>query len=930
MIKLMRRIKLLWIVLFWFFATTPALSAIITHDISTARLTIPGTSTDDYVITGSTTANYVDVETGYRGSITLRNCTIELTVVAHSPIRVHGQDNLSNLTPITNVKIILNGNNRLYHNGTGGSDKPNGWAALQVDQGAQINISAVNPYDDTSGILEAIIGYTSGGAAIGALANNSTGEARGSATLSCGGSGPTAGGNIVISSGTVTAKGGHGAGIGGGFRTYYDGMIVIYGGIVDSQAGSHAAGIGSGCPTNTGVVNCYTPNSAIIVLPPAQITAFGAISYGSPFADWALAGSNNIVYIGDPAKPQVTVRTEDFEPNANIYVDLSRNPAIASVVNAIIPSNELDINKVKFGQTNSSGIYSFNGILNDSTTFFTDASSSQPATLGRPYLPEKVTLPNGGMVILRLLDTDLALLPFPSKALDEGYSTLDAFNNAYRVRLIYNDDNDMDNVVFDLANGLTSDFVPIRFFTTNKTEIIAPNKLVKGDTIDMIIPIKDLKPIGLYADVLRIIGEISGVSTGYIRQVINQVVAKLTLYETICNGDSVFFNNEYQKQTGVYVEFLQDVVGMDSIVALNLTVHPSYNDTLKVELCQKDSVFFDGRYYSNAGYYSNAYTTINGCDSVLNLQIAVYPIFNDTTYTEIYTSESVLFGGKYYSIQGIYTDSLKTIFGCDSLSTLHLTVHPTFDFQPIETGDICGDDFSFNIDFEELFGIVDYYSLAFDAKALAAGFSDVTLAPFTNPMIVSLPQNVRPDHYSVNIKLKNTAKYKQEFTIEFTVKYPSSVMAQKWNDVIALYNSTYNGGYDFSAIQWYKNGNMLYGENHSYLYLENSQFSAGDEYSALLTRSDDGESVFTCPLTVVVRALSTQVYPTMLSAGETINIISPKTAKVSIYNSLGILSGEQTINAGNMEITAPNRAGVYFLIVSDVDRVLHKQTIVVK
>ena len=118
MIKFIKQIKLLWFVVFWFFATTLALSAIITHDISTARLTIPGASTDDYVITGSTTTNWVDIETGYSGTITLKNCSIEFAAgVMHSPIKVHGQNNQSNLSPLTNIKIVLDGNSRLYHYG---------------------------------------------------------------------------------------------------------------------------------------------------------------------------------------------------------------------------------------------------------------------------------------------------------------------------------------------------------------------------------------------------------------------------------------------------------------------------------------------------------------------------------------------------------------------------------------------------------------------------------------------------------------------------------------------------------------------------------------------------------------------------------------------------------------------------------------------
>ena len=403
-----------------------------------------------------------------------------------------------------------------------------------------------------------------------------------------------------------------------------------------------------------------------------------------------------------------------------------------------------------------------------------------------------------------------------------------------------------------------------------------------------------------------------------------------TVYTEICDNDSILFNGKYYSIQGIYTDSLKTILGCDSLLLLNLTVHRTFNDTIYTQICDVDSTFFDGQYYSSGGFYTNAYTTINGCDSILNLQLTVCPTFNDTIYTRIYDNESVLFGGKYYSTQGIYTDSLRSVFGCDSVSTLNLSVYLSFDAELLELSTICRGVSDFSIEFDESRGIVDYYSLAFDAKARAVGFSDVTMAPFANTIIINLPPNIRPNNYKVNITLENTAGYVQEYPLDFMIRYPSSVMAQKWNDVIALYNSDYNGGYEYSAIQWYKNGNMLYGETHSYIYLENSIFTAGDEYSALLTRTDDGESVFTCPLIVVVRALSTQVYPTILSAGETINIISPKTAKASIYNTLGILSTEQSIGEGSNTITNLNRPGFYFIIVSDEEGVFHRQTIIVK
>ena len=728
----MKRIKLLWTFVFWLFVNTTAMSAIINHDISTASLTIPGTSTDNYVITGSTTTNYVDVETGYQGTITLKNCTIELTVVAHSCIRIHGQNNQSNLFPLTNVKIVLDGNNRLYQSGhsyNGFTITSTGWAALQVDQGAQINIRTINPYDNTSGVLEAIVGTEYGGAAIGALATNAN-EARGTAALSCGGSGSTAGGNIIISSGTITAKGGHGAGIGGGFGTYYDGMIVIYGGIIDSRARIHAAGIGSGCPTGTGVATCFTPNSAIIVLPPAEITAFGAIGSGSSVASLALAGANNIVYIGDTAKPQVTVHTEDFEPNANIYVDLSMNASIASVVTAVIPTNELDINKVKFGQTDLSGLYVFHGILNDNTTFFTNANSSQPATLGRPYLPEMVTLPSGGTVVLKLFGTDLSLLPSPSIPLIEGFSTLDAFSNAYKVRLIYNDDNNMTNVVFDLANGAASYFWAMRFFTPNGTEITTPNNLVKGDTLDIIIPIKDMSRASSYSDVLRISGEVLGVSIGYIRHIVSQVVIK-SLSETAC--DSFFFKNEYHTQAGVYLDTLQSTLGLDSIVMLSLIIYPTFNDTIYIPICDNDSVLFGGKYYFAQGIYTDSLKTVFGCDSLSTLNSIVKPSYHTNIYDTIYLGERYIDAN---------FDTIPTWAGCisyprnfnncDSIITLNLTVNLKL-YDTICLGD-------------------RYQNAGFDTVPTHAGF--ISYSHKTGCYISTLNLTIKPSYYdTINVAI---------------------------------------------------------------------------------------------------------------------------------------------------------------------------------
>ena len=732
----------------------------ITHDISVAPLIIAGNSTNNYIITGTTTTNYVEVQTGYRGLITLRNLTITLTSGNNPPIAIKGQNKGSNLTPITNVDILLEGNNVLSFRGT--SSPHAGAAAFQVELGAQINISENPCYPGT---LTAEVtnsgGNLYGGAGIGSANrgyNNTTDDAID--TVSIIGNNcpvkPIAGGNIVISGGTITARGNHGAGIGGAYQTYYDGMIVVYGGTVNASALYHAAGLGSGCPNGSGVISCYTPNSAIIVLPPAQISATGATgSAGIPDASLGLAGTNYIIYIGDTAKPVVTVHTEDFEPYANIYADLSLNQDIANVFNATVPQGKFDIRNVKFGQTDANGLFQFHAVINNNTTFFTDATSSQASTLGRPYSPETVQLPAGGTVVLKRMLMNISMLFFPSIPLPEGYTASQAFANTCWVKIIYEDTVPMTNIVFGIAGGLTSDFLAnnITFYASDSiTQILPPTTLSQYDTIYAVIPLKTGKLVGYYTDVFRYIGNWNGSSTGYIRQALGQYVYFVDTTENICLGDSVLFNGQYYKETGYYYDTLQTIWGCDSIVALHLIVN-FLDTTLYDTICQGDSVLFNGKYYTQTGIYTDTLQMVWGCDSIINLDLLVnfpsdttiydticvtdlpyllhdfnlsssgyysrvtanvvgcdstinlYLTVTDTVYKDIEANicqgEAYTENGFNETKSGIYTRMERAVHGCDTLVTLLLTVKPKPVFEITTEGDVCRDgkiELSVNID----------------------------------------------------------------------------------------------------------------------------------------------------------------------------------------------------------------------------------------
>jgi len=666
-------------------------AAVIQHDIGSHDLIIPGNSTDDYVVTGSTTNHYIEVELGYHGSITLQNCSISFATGqgSHSPIHIVGKDEQPNDDPLTVVNLILEGNNVIQN--TGG-----GRACIQVDQGAQINISAIDPCDNNSGILVAQQLNEQGGAAIGSLNHlKNPNEPTATAPLydqygnPTGSEGTTAGGNVVISSGTITAKGGHGAGIGGGYRTYYDGMIVIYGGIVNATSDFDAAGIGSGCPLGTGVIQEFAPHSAIIALPPAVISAqgAGATPYGgighNLFSTLGLAGTKVRVYIGDPNMTDcpINVYTEDHTPNANIYVDLSQDPDINGVVAATVDPAMLDIHQIFFGTADDSGLYSTTGKLRNNTTFFTDAISISPSSYGHPYLPKVATLPSGGNVQLERLMADFRIETFPSTLLELGYSSAEAHQNATCVKLVYNDADPIEDVQFDLANGAATDFDNLIFLAADSTTVIpAPTALRQGETYYIIIPLQTGKGAYIFSDVFRIIGVWQGASTSYIRQIVTQIVAYIHA-EFICEGESYLFNGEELTEEGMYSNITTTTSpcqALSSVEVVDLSVIPSVTSSFEDIGC--DEYVWNDIEYTASGQYDQVFQSCVGCDSIVTLNLTI-------NLTEI-THETAVACGEYewkgdtYNQTGTYEHyEGQTVHGCDSIAVLDLIIHPV---PPIE------------------------------------------------------------------------------------------------------------------------------------------------------------------------------------------------------------------------------------------------------
>ncbi len=145
-----------------------------------------------------------------------------------------------------------------------------------------------------------------------------------------------------------------------------------------------------------------------------------------------------------------------------------------------------------------------------------------------------------------------------------------------------------------------------------------------------------------------------------------------TFYKTICKGDSVRIGINYYKNTGIYSSLLISKNGCDSIVFLDLKVINPKSATINTSICQGDSLLIGAKYYNTSGTYTDTLKGFEGCDSIINIVIKLFPKSIQNIDTSICTGDSLRFGNKIYYASGNYIDTLTTVNGCDSVLKINI------------------------------------------------------------------------------------------------------------------------------------------------------------------------------------------------------------------------------------------------------------------
>lgn len=158
--------------------------------------------------------------------------------------------------------------------------------------------------------------------------------------------------------------------------------------------------------------------------------------------------------------------------------------------------------------------------------------------------------------------------------------------------------------------------------------------------------------------------------------IINPNYSKVLSAASICSGDSLMIFGEWQSSGGIFYDTLQTQHGCDSILSQELVVDSIINSSGTETICFGDSILIFGNWEITAGVYSDTSSSINSCDSIHTVTLMVLPLSTGSSALEICEGDSLLIGGNYYGMAGVYNDTLAGSNTCDSIVSVTLTVNP--------------------------------------------------------------------------------------------------------------------------------------------------------------------------------------------------------------------------------------------------------------
>jgi PKD repeat protein len=151
-----------------------------------------------------------------------------------------------------------------------------------------------------------------------------------------------------------------------------------------------------------------------------------------------------------------------------------------------------------------------------------------------------------------------------------------------------------------------------------------------------------------------------------------------TIEASICSNDVFEIGDLSLSETGTYQWIMDNTLGCDSIITIELEVLDTSATYLSIEFCEGESVTIGNLNISESGIYSWTTQNYSGCDSTVNIHAEVYEITSSTIDPLICQGEIFTIGELSLSEAGLYSWTTDNYLGCDSIITINLSVEDIY------------------------------------------------------------------------------------------------------------------------------------------------------------------------------------------------------------------------------------------------------------
>ena len=165
-------------------------------------------------------------------------------------------------------------------------------------------------------------------------------------------------------------------------------------------------------------------------------------------------------------------------------------------------------------------------------------------------------------------------------------------------------------------------------------------------------------------------------------------------------------------------------------------------------------------------------------------------------------------------------------------------------------------------------------------------------------------------------------------TCHFTINISNEVVVAKFNDVLAILNEQYNGGYVFESFQWYADGELIEGATESNYY--NPAMTDTVSYTVAVTLKD-GTSLWICPFNFSSQKEQNNNSNTsvkVVKRGSSIVYVVESNLAYQWYTLTGQCVGQGYLSSSTPWVEVPNITGWFVLQVSGIDQNVIERVVV--